>query len=269
MPALHELNHKIPIIDPSRYGKAYGQVRHDPADPRAGEPLVLLDTVNVAYRSYHAQDDGDNPPYHRALRGSRKDTWLRAGAAESLKRVNDRMRPFGFEVYVLDGYRSVECQQALYDFYFDQGRQKIGGADEEAFHSYANQFVRHTYKFSPTNSNAWPAHSTGAAVDITLRSLTTGEIVDMGSQFEEMTETSHNDYYERQLLSGAITEADPRLWHRRLAHWALESEDWVNSPWVFWHYDLGNQLYVQMRKSLGGPAPDAAWYGYIPEPPRV
>jgi D-alanyl-D-alanine dipeptidase len=269
MPALFELNHRIPIIDPSRYGKAYGQVRHDPTDPRAQEPLVLLDSVNVAYCSYHARTDGQNAPYHRALRGSRKDTWLRAGAAASLARVNKKLRPFGYEVFVLDGYRSVECQQALYDFYFEQGRMSLDEPTDEACHQYANRFVRHTFRFSPTNSDAWPAHSTGAAVDLTLRSLMTGELVDMGSQFEEMTDTSHNDYFERQLLAGAIDESDLRLWHRRLAHWALESEDWVNSPWVFWHYDLGNQLYVQMRRHLGGDAPEAAWYGYIEEPPRT
>lgn len=269
MTALLELNHRIPIIDAARYGKAYGQVAHDPADPRAGEPLVLLDTVNVAYCSYHARTDGENPPYHRALNGSRKDTWLRAGAAASLARVNEKLRPFGYEVFVLDGYRSVECQQALYDFYFEQGRATVADPTDEACHAYANQFVRNTFRFSPTNSDAWPAHSTGAAVDITLRSLVTGELVDMGSRFEEMTETSHNDYFERQLLAGAIDGTDPRLWHRRLAHWALESEDWVNSPWVFWHYDLGNQLYVQMRRHLGGTAPEAAWYGYIEEPPRT
>ncbi len=268
MPAITELNYRIPIIDPARYGKAYGQVPHDAGDPRAGEPLVLLDTVKVAYRSYHARTDGENWPYGMALRGSRKDTWIRKGAAVSLARVNDKLRPFGYELLVLDGYRSVECQQALYDFYFEQGRQTVADPTDDACHAYANRFVRHTYKFSPTNSNAWPAHSTGGAVDITLRSLEMGQEVDMGSRFEEMSETSHNDYFERQLEQGAIKADDSRLWHRRLAHWALETEDWVNSPWVFWHYDLGNQLYVQMRRYLGGPAPEAAWYGYIAEPPR-
>jgi zinc D-Ala-D-Ala dipeptidase len=269
MIALQELSHRIPIIDPARYGKAYGSVPHDPTDPRSQEPLVLLDTVNVAYDSYHARSDGGNPPYHRPLRGSRRDTWLRAGAATSLARVNERLRPYGYELLVLDGYRSVECQQALYDFYFEQGRASLDMPTDDACHAYANQFVRNTARFSPHNSDAWPAHSTGAAVDITLRSLATREQVDMGSNFEEMSETSHNDYFERQLALGNIAADDPRLWHRRLAHWALESEDWVNSPWVFWHYDLGNQLYVQMRRHLGASAPVAAWYGYIEEPPRI
>lgn len=262
------LDYTIPIIDNERYARAYGQIPHDPADPRASEPLVLLDTVGVAYCSHHARTDGGNWPYHRPLKGSRKDTWLRLGAARSLAVVNAKLRPFGFELFVLDGYRSVTCQQALYDFYYEQGRQTVPDPTPEACRAYALKFVRDTARFSPTNSSAWPAHATGAAVDLTLRSLATGELVDMGSRFEDMTVESHNDHYERKLLASEITEDDPRLWHRRLAHWAMESEDWANSPWVFWHYDLGNQLYVQMRKALGHPVADAAWYGYIEAPPE-
>lgn len=263
----HDLDHRIPLID-GRYERRYGHVPHDASDPRAAEPLVLLDTVGVAYCSHHARTDGGNWPYHRPLAGSRKDTWLRAGAAASLARANARLRRFGVELFVLDGYRSVACQQALYDFYVEQGRAVLADPTDAACRGYALGFVRDTFRFSPASSEAWPAHSTGGAVDLTLRSLETGELVDMGSRFEDMTGASHNDHYERRLLAGDIADDDPRLWHRRLTHWAMESEDWANSPWVFWHYDLGNQLYIQMRHALGRPAPAAAWYGYI-DPPAL
>jgi D-alanyl-D-alanine dipeptidase len=266
--ALYDLDYRIPLIDSGRYERAYGHVPHDATDPRSAEPLVLLDTVGVAYRSHHARTDGGNWPYHRPLAGSRQDTWLRAGAAASLATVNQKLRAFGFELFVLDGYRSVTCQQALYDFYFAQGRSAIEDPSDEACRAYALGFVRDTFRFSPTSSDAWPAHSTGGAVDLTLRSLRTGELVDMGSRFEDMTDASHNDHYERKLLAGELHEDDPRLWHRRLTHWAMDGEDWANSPWVFWHYDLGNQLYVQMRRALNDRAPHAAWYGYIEAPPE-
>jgi hypothetical protein len=48
----------------------------------------------------------------------------------------------------------------------------------------------------------------------------------------------------------------------------MAGEGWANSPWVFWHYDLGNQLHVQMCRALRGSAPSAAWYGYIEPPPE-
>jgi D-alanyl-D-alanine dipeptidase len=264
---LYDLDYTIPLIDAGQYERGYGRVPHDPTDPRSAEPLVLLDSVGVAYCSHHARTDGGNWPYHRPLAGSREDTWLRAGAAASLAAANARLRPFGFELFVLDGYRSVACQQALYDFYFAQGRAVLDDPSVQACRTYALGFVRDTARFSPTSSEAWPAHATGGAVDLTLRSLATGELVDMGSRFEDMTAASHNDHYERQLLAGAIGERDPRLWHRRLTHWAMSGEDWANSPWVFWHYDLGNQLYVQMCRALRDRAPAAAWYGYIEPPP--
>ncbi len=265
--ALHTLNYKIPVIEAGQYERAYGNVPHDPADPRSAEPLVLLDTVEVASCSHHARTDGGNWPYHRPLAGSRKDTWLREGAAASLVNANKKLRSFGFELFVLDGYRTIACQQAVYEFYVEQGRSTLADPTDEACRAYALKFARDTSRFSPTSSAAWPVHSTGGAVDLTLRSLDTGELVDMGSRFEDMTEASHNDHYERKLLAGEIRDDDPRLWHRRLVHWAMEGEGWANSPWVFWHYDLGNQLYIQMRRALRGTAPGAAWYGYIEPPP--
>lgn len=264
---LHALDYKIPLIDAGQYERAYGPVPHDPADPRSAEPLVLLDTVGVAYGSHHARTDGGNWPYHRPLAGSRKDIWLREGAADSLVRANHKLRRCGFELFVLDGYRTVACQQALYEFYFEQGRSTLDNPTDEACRAHALNFAGDTYGFSPTNSAAWPAHSTGGAVDLTLRSLDTGELVDMGSRFEDLIEVSHNDHFERKLLAGEIRDDDPRLWHRRLVHWALDGEGWANSPWVFWHYDLGNQLYIQMCRALRGTAPAATWYGYIEPPP--
>jgi len=62
---------------------------------------------------------------------------------------------------------------------------------------------------------------------------------------------------------------DPRLRHRRLVHWAMSREGFLNDPLVFWHYDWGNQLYVMLRRALHGDALGAAWYGYIDPPARL
>jgi zinc D-Ala-D-Ala dipeptidase len=264
---MYDLDYKVPLIRRDEYGGTYRTIPHDPSHPRAAEPLILLDTVHVAYRSHYARTDGGNWPYHHAVAGSRSDMWLRLGAAEALVAVNRRLRPFGFEVLLLDGYRSVACQQALYDFYLERGRSVVDDPTEEACRAYADGFVSDTSGFSPTSSAAWPLHSTGGAVDTTLRSLTTGELADMGARFEDLTDASESDYFERKLLEGAVRDDDSRLWHRRLLHWALHAEDWMNSPWVFWHYDWGTQLYVHMRKALRRQPPPAAWYGYIGDPP--
>ena len=72
--------------------------------------------------------------------------------------------------------------------------------------------------------------------------------------------------FERELIAGRIAADDRRLWNRRLIHWAMSAAGFLNDPFVFWHYDWGNQLYIKVRRALFADAPKAAWYGYIGPP---
>jgi len=119
MPVL-DFAYEIPIIEPALYAGNYTAVPVDMADPRWNEALVRLDSVGVAYDSYHARKDGTNWPYCRPLAGALPDVWLRASVAAMLARVNDRLKPFGAELVVLDGYRTLACQRALWDFFYTQ-----------------------------------------------------------------------------------------------------------------------------------------------------
>lgn len=260
--------YRIPCIDRARYAGTYRNIPIDFADPRSREPLVALESVEVAFDCYHARTDGSNPPYHRPVEGSRKDVWLRRAAAGMLAAANADLHPYGVELLVLDGYRPIDCQRGLWAFYFSEARAKLTDPSDEDCRRYALEHIADPGPFDESDTSSWPAHTTGGAVDLTLRSLATSEPVDMGSNFEEITPTSYNDYFERRLLAGAIDETDPRLVNRRLLHWAMNRQGFLNDPFVFWHYDWGNQLYVKIRRALFADAPQAAWYGHIapPEP---
>lgn len=259
---MFDLDHRIPIIEPEIYAGDYTGIDFDTSDPRWRDPLVRLESVGVAYQSHHARDDGGNWPYHRPIAGARKDMWLRKSAAETLERANARLAPFGAELFVLDGYRTIECQRGLWDFFVDEG-MRLGAADPEG---YALEHVFDPRPFDTDNPSTWPAHVCGASVDLTLRDPRSHELFDMGVRFEDICETSANDYFERELLASRIAHGDPRLWNRRLIHWAMSAEGFLNDPFVFWHYDWGNQLYVKVRRALFADAPKAAWYGYIGPP---
>jgi D-alanyl-D-alanine dipeptidase len=266
---MFDLDYTIPVINPDQYEGSYNGIPVDASDPRYKEPLIRLEEVGVAYQSHHARTDGLNWPYHRPVEGSRPDMWLRKSAAEMLGRANEHLRPFGLELFILDAYRTMECQRGLWDFYYAEGRTKRPHASETVWRNYALQHIADPLCFSPTDPTTWSAHPTGGAVDLTLRSLSTGEVVDMGARFEEITPISYNDHFERQLAKGLIDPNDSRLWHRRLLHWAMSREGFLNDPFVFWHFDWGNQLYVKIRSSLFADAPKAAWYGYVESPPSV
>jgi D-alanyl-D-alanine dipeptidase len=47
----------------------------------------------------------------------------------------------------------------------------------------------------------------------------------------------------------------------------MSAEGFVNDPFVFWHYDWGNQLYIKVSNALFAAAPGRAWYGYTAAPP--
>lgn len=259
------IDHRIPIIEPEIYAGDYTGIAFDRDDPRFADPLVPLESVRVAYESHHARTDGANWPYHAPVAGARKDMWLRKSAAEILARVNARLEPHGAELFVLDGYRPIECQRGLWDFFVAEG-ERFGARDPAA---YALEHVFDPRPFAEDDPSTWPAHVCGASVDLTLRDRATRALFDMGVRFEDIRAESANDYFERELIAGRIAPDDRRLWNRRLIHWAMSAEGFLNDPFVFWHYDWGNQLYVKVRRALFADAPKAAWYGHIGGPPKI
>lgn len=259
------IDHRIPIIEPEIYAGDYTAIAFDRDDPRFADPLVPLDGVGIAYESHHARTDGGNWPYNAPVAGARKDMWLRRSAAELLQRANARLAPFGAELFVLDGYRPIACQRGLWAFFVEEGR-RANASDPIA---YALAHVFDPRPFDEDDPSTWPAHACGASVDLTLRDKRSHALFDMGVRFEDICDVSANDHFERELLVGRIADDDPRLWNRRLIHWAMSAEGFLNDPFVFWHYDWGNQLYVKVRRALFADAPKAAWYGYIAAPPSA
>ncbi len=264
---LFDLAYAVPIIAPELYAGSYASMPCDRTDPRWHEPLVRLESVGVAYASHHARTDGENWPYFVPLPGARQDVLLRATPAAKLARVNDRLRPFATELIVLDGYRSIACQQGLWDFYYREAIHAMPEGTPALWRRQAFQHASDPSDFSADDPTTWPAHSTGAAVDVSLRDLTTGAYYDLGGRFEEINDVAVTDYYERLLASGAITASDTRLQYRRLLHWAMTGEGFANDPSTVWHYDWGNQLYVKTMRDLRAAPAKAAWYGYIAPPP--
>ncbi len=263
------VDHRVPLTSPEMFSSPYSDIPIDYDDPRGAEPLVHLESVGVASESYYAKADGTNPPFGRAIEGSREDVWLRKSVAEKLARVNELLRPFGAELFVLDGHRTVACQQGLWDFFYARGKRLNPEGGEQELRAYARQYIVDPASFDASDSRTWPAHTNGGAVDLTLRDSSTKELLDMGARFEVDSdeEVGVGDYFERQLLAGHIDEDDVRLQNRRLLNWAMTREGLLNeTAKVFWHYDWGNQIYVRASRALLPDPPRAAWYGYIQPP---
>ncbi len=262
----YALDYQIPLIDLHQTRKPHFQIPFDVESPLFNEPLVNLKDYDVPFFSWFAVTDGSNTPYCQPIPGSRPEGWLRKSVAEKLERANRRLAPFNREVIGLDAYRPIACQYGIWHFFIDQGRKKNPQASADELRQYALQYARDPHIFDPKESRNTPIHATGAAIDVVLRQRDTGQWMNMGSKFEEITEVSSTDYFERQLLQGLIDTDDERLWNRRLMHWAMTAEGFLNDPILYWHYDWGNQIWIKVNNVLNPDAPKAAWYGYIPPP---
>jgi D-alanyl-D-alanine dipeptidase len=244
----------------------YGAIPVDTTHPLFAEPLADPRAYGVAGENWYARDDGANAPYGQPIAGRWRGLWCRKSVAEKLRNVNAHLRKSGFELFVMDALRPIERQFALWDFFHDKAKRDMPGADAAVLHAHVLQFVSDPTRFSAADPTSWPTHTTGGAVDVSLRHLQTGELADMGAGFDEMSARSASDHYEHELAAGRIGADDARLMRRRLLHAAMTAEGFVNYPPEFWHFDWGTQMYVRNLRAQGGDAPVAAWYGYVAPP---
>lgn len=263
---MYDIQYQIPIADFNLVKQPHFQIPLDHQAILFDEALVKVDDYGLAFNSWYAMTDGSNAPYGQFIHGSSNEGWLRKSFAEKLARANRLLQDFGVELLILDAYRSIECQRGLWTYYWERGRTENPAASEEELRQYALRYVRDPRNFDPQDARSFGIHSTGSSADLILRYRKTGEWLNMGSKFEEYSEVSVTDYFERQLRQGAIGEEDQRLWNRRLLHWALHTEDITNDPILYWHHDWGNQIWITVKKTLYGAAPAAAWYGYVGTP---
>jgi len=236
----------------------------DLSDPRARERLVDVRELGVRGESFYARADGSNPPYHQPLAGAISGLLLRESVAGRVAEADRGLRRHGFALFVLDGYRPIATQQALWDFFWMQiGRDEPGLSEPDRTARVAT-FVSDPRAFRADDPRTWTLHCTGGAVD-TLLCGRDGAPLDMGAAFDDATPASATDHFERLLENGRITPDDPRLAHRRIHYWAMREAGLTNYPHEYWHFDWGNQMHVLALAAEKVPdRPHAAWYGPAP-----
>lgn len=223
--------------------------------PLSSEPLIKAEDVGLASESYYARTDGKNAPYNRCIPGTLPQVWMRESVAVRLGHVNQMLAPRGLELYLWDAYRPIETQRALWDHFLEEGRKKLQTDDPERLRQYAGHFVSEPSGYDPEDPLTWPTHNTGGAVDVTLRDKATGQLLEMGSGYDEPVDRTFTDDLERH-----HAPADkPTLINRRILYNAMTKTGFRNYPYEWWHYDYGTQMWLQNGGRLGGCT--KAWYG--------
>lgn len=169
------------------------------------------------------------PVYSRAgYEGALPEIWLRAEVARRLVHAAGRLIADGYGLKVLDGWRPLQLQRTL--------RAEYGAAIEREFGLTGKALEERLGTFvSPVGGEDPPPHSTGGAVDLTL-CTTDGADVDMGGNFDELSDRSHPNYYEGRDLSPDQVEFRDL---RRLLVAAMTEAGFWQFPSEWWHFEYG------------------------------
>jgi D-alanyl-D-alanine dipeptidase len=161
--------------------------------------LVKIDpTIRLDIR-YASKNNFLGRPVYKQARA-----FLQRPAAEALVRVNQKLRTQGFGLIVFDGYRPWSVTKTFWDATPED--KKIFVAD-------------------PSKGSR---HNRGCAIDLSMFELATGKIVQMPSEYDEMTERSHINYE-------CGSPESKRL--RSILKTAMEGEGFAVYEPEWWHYD--------------------------------
>jgi D-alanyl-D-alanine dipeptidase len=178
--------------------------------------LVRLDsTIHLEIR-YATSNNLFGTPFYTQARA-----FLQRPAAEALVRANARLRQRGYGVLVHDGYRPWYVTKMFWD---------------------AAPVEKHIFVADPAQGSK---HNRGAAVDLTLYELATGNPVEMVSTYDETSPRAYPDY------PGGTSR---QRWHRALLRRAMEAEGFSVYETEWWHFDfrdwkrypIGNTVFEQL-----------------------
>jgi len=260
------MRESIPLFLPLEDEASYRTYPFDEDHPLADEPMVEASEHGLAADSAYDRRDGLNAPYYKRLDGALEGVWVRRSVANKLHSVNKRLEPLGVEVFVFDGFRRVECQRAIFDHFDEVIRRENPKANEENIARLLDQYISDPRGFDAAKPETWFSHCTGAAVDLTLRLKRTGEFLFMGSLFDDPSEISHTDFFERSGAPDYASAIDARR-NRRLLYFAMAAEGFANLPTEWWHFDWGDKMWAKNRRYLDRSlAIEPAWYGPADDP---
>jgi D-alanyl-D-alanine dipeptidase len=124
---------------------------------------------------------------------------------------------------LLDAYRPVACQQALRNFYWRRFGKDTARADDAALAEHVSHYLSDPRFSDPKHPRTRPAHATGAALDLTLRATKTGELLNMGTRFDDMSTASHRRNFVARYADAAWYGYVPAPARRGLGDSALVS----------------------------------------------
>ena len=164
--------------------------------------LVDLSTLDPTFRfdiRYATANNFMGTPFY-----AEPKAFLQRPAAEALLRAQQTLQRYGYGLLIHDAYRPWYVTRMFWDATPDSLKEFVA---------------------NPANGSR---HNRGAAVDLTLYNLRTGEPVEMPSGYDEFTPRAYPGY-----PGGTALER----WHRELLRQAMEAQGFTVYENEWWHFD--------------------------------
>lgn len=147
--------------------------------------------------------------------------FLQRPAAEALLRAHAKARQWNYGFLVFDAYRPWYVTKIFWD---------------------ATPAEKKDFVADPATGSR---HNRGAAVDLTLYDLATGDPVDMTSDYDEFSEAASANYPGGTSL---------QRWHGRLLRFLMQEQGFTCEPCEWWHFDyrewrkypIGNATFAEL-----------------------
>jgi serine beta-lactamase-like protein LACTB len=139
---------------------------------------------------------------------------LQRPAAEAVVRAHRKLKDMGYGLLIFDAYRPWYVTKMFWDATPDSLRDFVA------------------------DPAVGSRHNRGAAVDLTLYDLATGQPVAMPSGYDEFSNRAHPNY------PGGTTR---QRWHRDLLRRVMEAEGFTVYDVEWWHFDYHNWRRYPVR----------------------
>lgn len=177
--------------------------------------------------------------YMQKIEGATSDCLARETVGRLLVQVA-RSLPHGYRPVVWDAWRPLDVQRVLFEKHKLELRSQRSDLSDEELSALAQ-----TYVSLPTvDDSCPPPHSTGGAVDLTIMD-SSGNYLEMGTNFDDFAVMSHTRYFENKLTSEGMLSPREQLYllNRRVLYHAMINAGFTNYSEEWWHFDYGDQFW--------------------------
>ncbi len=241
---MFSINEQIPCTDDLKI--LARNARMHPIDLNSienSEPAIDVRNCGISGENYYHRED--NPPYMHCAPASISELYLRKGVVSRLHQINEKLKRMGYEVFLHDAYRPPALQNYFHDFWIPLYFRKLhpDWNEEQIRVETGKYWAKGVASLDDVDPLSPPPHATGAVLDLTIRKLSDKSILNMGTPFDDVSNSSAIDYYEELENIKMLTQVEREMQqNRRLLFWTMHDGGFVNYPREWWHYGRGDQL---------------------------